>query len=387
MQDPVVIIGSGLAAYTTLRELRKLSPTETITLITSEAGDFYSKPMLSTAFANAKNASELITTPKEKMMEQLNFSLQSNTRVLEIHPSQHTLKIETGDQVGELKYSKLILALGADPIRLNLEGNGATDILSVNDLSDYAIFRQKLPSGGKVAILGAGLIGCEFANDLTTGGYQVEVIDLAPTPLGRLLPPELAEGLRQKLAAIGVQWHLATSTTHVEKQSNGTYTLSFSQGAPITVDLVLSAVGLHPRTELAQAAGLQTDRGIIVNRMLQTSDPDIFALGDCIEVEKLILPYVMPIMQAAKIVAANVLGESKMLSYPAMPVMVKTPAFPLIIAPPAIGAAGNWEVTQTPDGMSAKFTNANQELLGFALAGSATKERAALTPLLPAILA
>ena len=386
MNVPIVIIGSGLAAYSSLREIRKLNPDVQITLISEEVGDFYSKPMLSTAFANQKNAAQLITTPKEKMIEQLHFELRSQTTVLSIDKSAHTIQVKSGSEISHLPYGKLILAIGAEPIRLKLEGSGVNDILTVNALTDYATFREKLKPQSSVAILGAGLIGCEFANDLINANHPVHVIDLAPQPLGRLLPPEVASRLREKLEAIGVNWHLQTTTTAVNKTADNRFQILFSEGVSISVDVVLSAVGLRSKIQLAQNAGLDTQRGITLNRCLQTSDPDIFALGDCAEISGLVLPYVMPIMHCAKVIAANVLGEHKVLSYPAMPVMVKTPALPLIISPPAIGAQGVWNITQDDQGMLGKYENSDHELLGFVLAGAATKERAALTPLLPQVL-
>ena len=386
MNAPIVIIGSGLAAYSSLREIRKLNPDVQITLISEEVGDFYSKPMLSTAFANQKNAAQLITTSKEKMIEQLHFELRSQTTVLSIDKSAHTIQVKSGSEISHLPYGKLILAVGAEPIRLKLEGSGVGDILTVNALADYAAFRKKLKSQSSVAILGAGLIGCEFANDLITANHPVHVIDLAPQPLGRLLPQEVAARLREKLESIGVNWHLQKSTTAVNKTPDNRFQIIFSDGDSMTVDVVLSAVGLRPKIQLAQDAGLETQRGIILNRCLQTSDPDIFALGDCAEISGLVLTYVMPIMHCAKVIAANVLGERKILSYPAMPVMVKTPALPLIISPPALGAQGVWNITQDDQGMLGKYENADHELLGFVLAGAATKERAALTPLLPPVL-
>ncbi len=387
MDASIVIIGSGLAAYTSLREIRKLDPEIKITLITEEDGDFYSKPMLSTAFANQKNASQLITTPKEKMIDQLKFDLRANTKVTSIDAKLHSIEIESSGTVTKLGYSKLILATGADPIRLKLLGDGVDDILSINQISDYAIFREKLAPNSRVAILGAGLIGCEFANDLSIGGYVVEVIDLSSQALGRLLPTEIADVLREKLEALGVVWHLQKSTTEVRRSDTNRYQVVFDNGSFTEVDLVLSAVGLMPKIKLAIDAGLETQRGIKTNRMMQTSDADIFAIGDCVEIEELVLPYVMPIMHSAKILAANILGERKILEYPPMPVMVKTPALPLVVSPPTAGSTGTWQIETIEDGIIGKFIDENNALLGFALAGSGTKERAKLVSQLPAILA
>jgi rubredoxin-NAD+ reductase len=149
---------------------------------------------------------------------------------------------------------------------------------------------------------------------------------------------------------------------------------------------VLSAVGLRPRIALAQAAGLATNRGIVVGRHLATSDADIFALGDCAEVAGLVLPFVMPIMHSARALAATLAGKPTPVAYPAMPVLVKTPACPTIVSPPPAGADGEWIVTADADGVKSLFQDASGKMLGFALNGKATAERAALAPQLPPVL-
>ena len=379
--QPIVVIGSGLAGYTVVRELRKLDKAAPVILITREPGYFYSKPMLSTAFASNKEASQLISSPGDAMASQLDIRILGNANVSAIDTTAQVIKTSHGD----VAYSKLVLALGADQIRLPLEGDGASEIMTINDLEDYSLFRERLVGKKRIAILGAGLIGCEFANDLTLGGYAVEVIDLAPQALGRLLPEEAAKALETKLSEAGVRWHFGTTAKTIQKHQDGLH-ITLANGTTITADVVLSAVGLRPRIALAQEAGIVTAQGIEVNRQLQTNAPNIYAIGDCAEVEGLVLPYVMPIMQAARALAPVLLGQVATLSYPAMPVMVKTPAYPIVVSPPAKGAVGRWITVAVENGMQSRFESADGQLLGFALLGSATAERATLTKLLPPVL-
>ncbi len=379
---PIVIIGSGLAGYNTAKELRKLDAAVSLVIIATDSSPFYSKPMLSNAIASKKTPAAIALSTPAQMAEQLKGSVRANTRVDAIDTAAHTLKI--GDET--LHYSKLVLALGADQIRLPINGSGAADIQTVNDLDDYARFRNALEGKKRVAIIGAGLIGCEFANDLAAGGYAVDIIDIAQQALGRLLPPEGGAMLKHKLAALGVHWHLGTSVQSVDSD-NGAYTLTLVGGATLQADLVLSAVGLKPRTALAAAAGIKINRGIVANRNLATSAPDVYTLGDCAEIEGLVMPYVMPIMHASRALAQTLAGKPTAVSFPAMPVMVKTPACPTIIAPPAVGATGSWQVEATADGVKSLFNSAEGKLLGFALNGTATAERAKLAPQLPAVLA
>ena len=380
--QPIVIIGSGLAGYTVIRELRKLDKEAPITLITREPGYFYSKPMLSTAFANSKSAEQLISSSSEAMATQLNLTVLGNTDVRSIDAQAQLLHTSNG----EVGYSKLVLALGADQIQLGLQGTAADAVMTVNDLEDYARFRGAIEGRKRVAILGAGLIGCEFANDLTLGGYSVDVIDLAPHALGRLLPEAAAMALEEKLSATGVRWHFATTAQSIDAAGDAIQ-ITLANGNVIETDVVLSAVGLRPRIQLAREAGIKTGLGIEVNRQLQTNLDSIYAIGDCAETEGLVLPYVMPIMQAARALAPVLLGQAATLQYPAMPVMVKTPAYPIVVSPPAKGVEGEWNVADVEGGMQCRFESPDGQLLGFALLGSATAERATLVKLLPPVLA
>jgi rubredoxin-NAD+ reductase len=380
--QPIVIIGSGLAGFTVIRELRKLDKEAPITLITREPGYFYSKPMLSTAFANSKSAEQLISSSSEAMATQLNLTVLGNTDVHSIDAQAQLLHTSNG----EVGYSKLVLALGADQIQLGLQGTAADAVMTVNDLEDYARFRGAIEGRKRIAILGAGLIGCEFANDLTLGGYSVDVIDLAPHALGRLLPEAAATALEEKLSAAGVRWHFATTAQSIDVAGDAIQ-ITLANGSVIETDVVLSAVGLRPRIQLAREAGIKTGLGIEVNRQLQTNLDSIYAIGDCAETEGLVLPYVMPIMQAARALAPVLLGQAATLQYPAMPVMVKTPAYPIVVSPPAKGAEGEWNSTEVEGGMLCRFESNDGQLLGFALLGAATAERATLVKLLPPVLA
>ena len=380
--NPIIILGSGLAGYNVAKELRKLDKETPLTVITADSGSFYSKPMLSNALAGTTPPAAIALNSPEQMATQLNATVRAKTRATSVDAAAHTIHI--GEET--LSYSKLVLALGADQMRLPIAGDAADAIITVNDLDDYGRFHLLLDGLKRVAIIGAGLIGSEFANDLAVGGHHAEVIDIAALPLGRLLPPQGGEMVRERLKALGVVWHFGTGTKSVN-HDGGALKVTLDNGTVISADIVLSAVGLKPRTQLAQAAGLKVNRGIVVNRQLQTSDADIYALGDCMEIEGLVMPYVMPIMHAARALGATLGGKPTPVSFPAMPVMVKTPACPTIVSPPAPGSAGEWQVEASADGVKSLFVDASGKLLGFALNGAATAERAKLVPQLPPVLA
>ena len=136
--NPIIVLGSGLAGYTVVRELRKLNRDIPITLVTRDSGDYYSKPMLSNAFAQNKDAASLVLTRAADMAKQLDIKLLVETDVHAIHRAGKQLDTTSG----MLEYDKLVLALGADPIRIPLQGDAADEVLSVNDLADYAKLRE-----------------------------------------------------------------------------------------------------------------------------------------------------------------------------------------------------------------------------------------------------
>ncbi|TSA18624.1 MAG: FAD-dependent oxidoreductase, partial [Betaproteobacteria bacterium] len=301
--EPVVIIGSGLAGYTLARELRKLDGVMPLVILSRDEASFYSKPMLSNALAAGKSAAQIASASAMQMAVQLGAQVLANTEVDAIDTAGRT--VYAGGSA--IRYSKLVLAVGADPIALPIAGDAAREVLRVNDLAAYARFRAAIEGKKTVALLGAGLIGCEFANDLAAAGYDVRVIDPAPRPLARLLPEAAAERLQLGLAAIGVVWHLGMTAREVSRTGAG-LRVDLSDGTAVEADVVLSAVGLKPCTQLAQCAGLEINRGIVTDRMLQTSAVNVYALGDCAEIDGQTLPFVLPIMQSARALAKTLTG-------------------------------------------------------------------------------
>ncbi len=386
--QPVIIIGAGLAGWTTARELRKLNAARAITLITADNGDFYAKPSLSNAFAQGRSPAQLVSTPAAKMAETLNVNVLAGTRVASIDTAARTVNLATGGT--PLPYSELVLATGAQAIKVPVGGNAASRVVSVNSLADFEIFHASLqalsnpaPAQAEVLIMGAGLIGCEFANDLATAGYRVQVVDPGSAPLAALLPASASAALAQALGALGVQFHWGTTVQSVDAAAGDGLSVTLANGQTLSAHCVLSAVGLRADTTLAQAAGLAVERGILVNRQLQTSAPGVYALGDgaqyasaasALSVNGVTLPYVMPIMTAARALAATLNGTPTDVVFGLMPVGIKTPALPLVAAPPAQGSSGTWQDSEP--GIWRWHDDAGQQR-GFVLAGAQTSQRMA----------
>jgi rubredoxin---NAD+ reductase len=374
MSLPVVILGSGLAGYTVAREFRKLDKDTPLVVVSRDGAGFYSKPMLSNALAGKKTAAALVMKPADKMAAELNATIKARTRVLRIDTTSRHVVLDSGEVI---EYRDLVLAAGADPIRLPLEGDAAGDVLSVNDLDDYAVFAERLEGAKTVAILGAGLIGCEFANDLLAREIRPVVIDLADRALPRLLPPEASARQQSSFEAAGVRFHFGTAAARVDRHDAGVR-VTLTNGQTVDADLVLSAIGLKPRTQLAFDAGLAVNRGVVVDRLLKTSAPNVYAVGDCAEVEGHILPFVMPLMQQGRALGATLAGTPTPVTYPAMPVVVKTPVCPTAVCPPMMNASGQWVSEVTDEGCVSLFNAGDGTLLGFAVMGTATAQRQAL---------
>ncbi|KMQ76634.1 NAD(P)/FAD-dependent oxidoreductase [Marinobacter subterrani] len=379
-QAPIVIVGTGLSGYSLAREIRKQDKDIPVIMVTADDGVSYSKPMLSTGFSKGKDADGLAQGTTDTMAEQLNLQIRAFSTVTGIDTRSHELVL--GDE--RLVYSKLVLAWGADVIRLSLAGDGQERVFSVNDLMDYREFRKALGEGKRVAIMGAGLIGCEFANDLRNGDYEVDVIAPSDVVMPGLLPEVAANAVQQELENLGVRFHLGTVVDRVDRAGDGV-NVSLANGETLAADLVLSAVGLRPRIELARSAGLETGRGIVVNRALETSAPDVYALGDCAEVDGHVLLYVLPLMACARALARTLTGERAEVSYGTMPVMIKTPCCPTAVCPPPPEAEGSWAIEQDGTDVKALFKSPAGDLLGFAVTGRFAMEKQALSREVPAI--
>lgn len=382
---PIIIIGAGMAAYSLAREVRKLNKTAALLIITADDGGFYSKPMLSNAFAQKKLAAQLVSQSAVQMAEQVGANILTKTRVKHID----TVAKVVDTSIGAFEYEQLVIAVGAQAIRLGIDGDAAERVLSVNHIDDYATFREKLlpdvQASARVVILGAGLIGCEFADDLSAHGHQVMLVDPNSLPLAALAPAPLSQGLHAALTARGIDLRLGTTASSVEHAGDA-LKVTLANGDSIVADVVLSAIGLRPDLTLAQAANLASGRGILVDAHGRTSAPDVYALGDCAEYRidgegrTSPLPYIAPILTAARAIAKTLNGEDTEIDLKHSPVIVKTPSYPLALVPPPAHAVatGRWETEVDGGTTICRFFDAQGVMLGFGVAPQEAKIRQAL---------
>jgi len=390
--NPLIIIGAGLAGWTTVREFRKLDTTTPVVLVTADNGDFYAKPTLSNAFGQKRSPQQLVTTPAAQMAQTQNVTLLALSRVLSLDTGAQSLQIQTPDGEQTLSYSQLVLATGAQAIRVPIQGNAAEKVLSVNSLQDFSVFHSALGADGTgadssenrsktVLVMGAGLIGCEFANDLAQAGFNVHVADPAPRPLALLLPEQAGLQIQTALQTLGVHWHFGTSVASVDSSAKGLLA-TLADGTTVQAEVVLSAIGLRADTQLATAAGIACERGIVVDDHLKTSAAHVYALGDCAQYAsagRRTLPYVMPIMNAAKALAATLAGTPTALVFPLMPVSIKTPAWPVVVSTAHPDQPGSWLADPAPDngepGGAWRFVDPDGAQRGFVLTAKQTARR------------
>lgn len=381
--DPIIIVGTGLAGYNLAKEYRKLNQERPLVLLTADDGRNYSKPMLSTGFTKQKSADELALADAATMAQQLKAEIKTFVQVSAIDTAARTLTLNNGET---LTYGELVLAWGADVFRPSLAGDGVDQVYSINDLLDYDRFRKAVAGKQHVVIIGGGLIGCEFANDLSNGGFKVDVVEPLGRPLPTLLPEPASAAVREALEELGVVFHFGPHVTAVEKNGDR-LTVRLSDDSRVETDIVISAIGLRPRIQVAKDAGIAVNRGIQVDRFLRTSAPHVYALGDCSEVEGNVMLYVLPLMSGARALAKTLAGEATAVSYPPMPVAIKTPACPVVVAPVPAGTEGQWHIQAEGRNVNAQFKDASGTLRGFALTGDATNDKNALAKLLPPLLA
>ncbi len=370
--DPtqLVVIGGGMAGWALVEAVRRRDADLPIVLVSRCAADVYPKPQLSAAAAKGQSADALVRKSGEAQAERLNVTLVPHTRVLLVDTDGRRLITPRGG----IPYARLVLASGAGQLRPELAGGGAQAVFQVNDLSGYRAFRAAVDEQGSasVLILGAGLIGCEFADDLAAAGHRVTLVDQAERPLAQLLPEAVSERLQAALAARGVDVLTSRTVTRVER-SEQVLTVTLSDGETRLAEVMLSALGLRPTLALAKRSGLRTRLGICVDETLRTSVPDVYALGDCAEhAGGRVLPYVRPLQEQAEALACTLTGERVSYRPSAGTVIVKTGCLPLAVWTPE--QSGAWQqIFSDDDGMVLEHFSADGRLTGFALAGTQTR--------------
>lgn len=380
---PLVVIGSGLAGYTLVRQLREHDKTRLVTLITADGGEVYSKPLLSNALAKKQTPESMVQKRGDLKAAELGITLMARCRAEVIDAGARVVHTEHG----AVPYSDLVLATGAHQHRLVPDGAEPEWVDTVNSLDDYRSWYRKLEAAERVLLIGAGLIGCEFADDLMSQGLEVELVDPAPWPLARFLPEEVGKALADAFEERGARLHMGRVVSHLTRRPDGGFLAVLDDGDQLRTDLVLSAVGLKPETALAASAGLSIEQGVCVGARLRSSDPHIYAVGDCAQTPAGVMPFILPLMAQARVLAQILAGRDVSLSMKAMPVVVKTTSLPVVVCPPPAGVRGEWRPQGRGRHWTAMYHSPNGTPAGFAVTGEALARKGELAKLMPPALA
>ena len=347
MSADIVIIGSGFAARQLVKFIRQQDKNVPVRIIAADSCDEYNKPELSHVFSMGYRADALTRQTAAAWAESQNIMLHPFTRVSAIDRAAHVVQTSAGD----FPYGKLVLATGARAIVPAVKGSDL--IYTLNSQQEYRQCEADLINAERVLMIGGGLIGTELAMDFNRAGKQVTVIDRSATLLSALLPPEISGRLQHRLVRSGVQFLFQTEIVELARDGDA-LAVSFSNGEKGRFDAVVCAIGLRPDLALAQKAGIEVRRGIVVDDALATSAPDIYALGDCAEIQGRLMPYLQPAMLAAMTLGKNLTGCAATLTLPAMLIKVKTPDMPLHLAGDPASPSYEWQMTFSPTGIIAK---------------------------------
>lgn len=370
MPDPIVIIGSGFAAYQLVKSIRRQDETTEISIITSDEGHDYNKPDLSHVFSKRQDKADLITLSATQFAEQYNINLFPLTRVHKINREEKCIVIESQ----KIAYSKLVLATGANPFIPPMSGSGVDNILTLNSLSEFNQCKDSITTANNILVIGGGLIGVEVALDLANAGKKVAIVEPSEHLMSNQLPKYIALELQQKLALKQVCIYTNTTVKQIENGNNERL-ITLGDQQQFSVDEVLICAGLKPNVQLAQQANIKVNRGICTNSQMQTSDDDIFALGDCAELNGVVRSYLQPILLGAIALSKTLLGQPTEVSLSNMMVKVKTPNYPIQIGGITTGNTVNsWRYDVDEQGMIAKAMNADEHCIGFVVTQDKTNQ-------------
>ena len=276
-QGPVLIVGAGHAGFQLAASLRQHGFGGRIGLINDEAHLPYQRPPLSKAYLKGEGRPDSLMFRPDKFYRDQNIELMAG-RAVSIDRAARKLLLASG---AALDYGHLVLATGARNRLLDIPNANLRDVLYLRTLDESEALRQRIASGQRVVVIGAGFIGLEFAATARAKGLEVDVAELGARVMARAVTAEISEFFQDRHTAAGIRIHLGVQATSIESDGTDVSGVSLSDGRHVQADLVVVGVGVLPNIELAAQAGLAVASGIIVNEQLLTSDPDISAVGDC----------------------------------------------------------------------------------------------------------
>ncbi len=299
MKEKLVLVGNGMAGVRTLEELLKLAPDHyDITVFGAEPYGNYNRIMLSPVLAGEKTINEIMLNDEQWYVDN-GITLHKGKQVTEIDRAKRIVRAADGT---EETYDRLILATGSRPFIIPIPGKDLPGVVAFRDIHDVDCMLAAAQGKGHAVVIGGGLLGLEAANGLLKQGMQVSVVHLLDTLMERQLDKPAAALLKRSLEERGLNFLMGAQTEAIlgKDKVEG---VRFKDGLEINADLVVMAVGIRPNAELAKKIGLHCERGIVVNDTMQTYDPRVYSIGECVQHRGETYGLVAPLFEQAKVCA------------------------------------------------------------------------------------
>ncbi|MGB6384423.1 MAG: nitrite reductase large subunit NirB [Terriglobales bacterium] len=300
----LVVVGNGMAGVACVEQILHHAPKFEITIFGDETHVNYNRIMLSSVLAGEKSLDDIILNGLD-WYQQNGIDLRLGIRIVDVNPAAKTV---TGDDGSVTSFDKLLLATGSLPLIPSIEDVKKDGVFVFRNLDDTRALLERSRPGLKAVVIGGGLLGLEAARGLQVQGCDVTVVHLMDTLMERQLDETGGSYLAAKMNRLGVTVLLGLSTTTI-LGTDKVEGVQFKGGRSIPADLVVVAAGIRPSVELGHKAGLETKRGIVVNDYMETSHPDIFAVGECVQHNGVCYGLVAPLLEQGKVLAATITGN------------------------------------------------------------------------------
>jgi len=308
----LVVVGNGMAGVRTLEELLRLAPDlYDITVFGAEPHPNYNRILLSPVLTGEQRFQDIVLNDLDWYRSH-GIDLRLNRPVARIDRVRRVVHAEDGSQA---PYDRLLLATGSNPFVLPVPGRDLDGVIAFRDIGDVERMIAAAGRGGRAVVIGGGLLGLEAANGLAARGMQVSVVHLGDSLLERQLDAQAAGLLQRSLQARGLEFLMARETRELLDDGQGRVCgVRFADGSQVPAELVVMAAGIRPNTALAERSGLRVDRGVVVSDTMQTYDPAIYAVGECVSHRGTCYGLVAPLFEQAR-VAANHLARYGIARY------------------------------------------------------------------------
>jgi nitrite reductase (NADH) large subunit len=338
--NKVILIGNGMAGMRAIEELLKISDDVEVTVFGNEPHGNYNRIMLSPVLASEKTLEEIMINDLDWYKDN-GVTLHAGVAIVAIDRAKKQVKDAQGNTY---PYDKLIVATGSKPFILPIEGSDLDGVVGFRDIADVDTMLAASKQHSNAVVIGGGLLGLEAANGLLKQGMKVTVVHLTDSLMNMQLDAMAAGMLQQSLEERGLNFKLEAQTERLISDENGRVRqVKFGDGSVIDADLVVMAVGIRPEITLAQEAGIYCEKGIVVTDTLQTFDPSIYALGECVQHRGVCYGLVAPLFEQAK-VCANHIAEYGVSMYEGSAISTR-----LKVTGIDLFSAGNFNGTDTSE--------------------------------------